>query len=199
MKTSNGTKWQVLKVRVVTPLKFKENKKLLQMNETSQIELETSSNEAEISWSSSDKKVATVDQNGNVTAVSPGTTKIRVNQIIYSSDKHENYAILSDECEVTVQDPGQGWISAELDHETFQILGPSLYNRLTLIETSEEGKKRETIEKVTWESTNRKVATVDQNGMITPVKRRFYLHNSNNRKIWYKKLLGICMCTKNTK
>ena len=103
------------------------------------------------SWTSSDESVATVDENGEVTAVSKGTATIKASAI----DDSGKYA----SCKVTVN---RVVSSIELDNTSLTIhVGESA----TLTATVEPESATNT--GVTWTSSNTAVATVTSAGVVT--------------------------------
>ena len=117
---------------------------------------ENTDDSKDLTWTSSDDTVATVDENGVVTAVGGGTATItatlNADESIYA------------ECVVTVSVPLES-ISVEADGDTDSLeVGDTVklavgYNPADT--TDEKG--------VTWTSSNEDVATVDENGMVTAV------------------------------
>ena len=106
-----------------------------------------------VTWSSSDESVATVDQNGNVTAVGAGTATITATAGDYSAT-----------CEVTVTIPVIPVNGITLNQNTASLF---VYEAMTL--SAEVTPEDATDKTVTWSSSNASVATVDQNGNVTAV------------------------------
>lgn len=111
----------------------------------------------ELSWKSLTTSVATVDAEGNVKAVKPGTAKIRVSTTDGSK--------LNAECEVTVT------------KAKVAVTGVSLDNTLLLISVGESRKLSATVKpsgatnkEVSWASSDESVATVDSNGNVKGLK-----------------------------
>ena len=108
-----------------------------------------------LQWSSSDEKVATVDQSGKVTAAGDGTCTITA-----ASTDGTN---ISAECAITV------------DSKVY-VTGIAVEPKRLSLFTGETGELTATIEPadatvpdVVWSSSNEKIATVDQNGKVTAV------------------------------
>ena len=104
-----------------------------------------------VTWTSSDSKVATVDANGNVTAVSVGTATITAKS-----------GEVTATCEVKVLPIAVS--SVTLDKSTLEIIvGSNGQLKATVSPDNATDKS------VTWTSSNSKVATVDANGNVTAV------------------------------
>ena len=103
-----------------------------------------------VTWKSSDKTVATVDESGLVTAVGNGTANIT------ATTEDGNYTAT---CKVTVEIPE---LTLSLDK-----------TELTLTQTEEQQKLTATVsdpeEKVTWLSSDPFVATVTRDGTVTAI------------------------------
>ena len=129
---------------------------MLPMGETLALDyvLEPNGASAEVKWSTSSKKVATVDANGVVTPVKEGTATITVTT--------ENGK--KDTVKVKVVDP---YKPSKIE------LNESGTVTLKMGETLELGYKLqpETARtQVKWTSSSKKVAAVDANGVVTPAK-----------------------------
>ncbi len=111
----------------------------------------TAANET-VKWYSENEKVATVDQNGYVTAKARGTTKI------YAITTQSN---LRAECFVNVSAPIAS-ITLSATSKSIKI-GSSDIISATLSPSDYEGN-------ITWSSLDESIATVDQNGKITAHK-----------------------------
>ena len=103
-----------------------------------------------VTWSSSNTSVATVDQNGKVTAVGGGSATITAK----AGDKQAT-------CTVTVTVP----VSSVTLNKTSLALIKGQSETLTATVKPDDA----TDKKVTWSSSNTSVATVDQNGKVTAV------------------------------
>ena len=108
----------------------------------------------DVTWTSSNPTVATVDSNGKVTALAPGTTTITVT----TEDGDKTAA-----CTVTVVRPV---ISVSLD-KTQATIDEGKTLQLTATVTPDDATNKE----VTWSSSNTSVATVDANGLVTGIKK----------------------------
>ena len=132
--------------------KFTEIGATLQLSAT--VQPLTAANKT-LQWSTSDEKVATVDQSGKVTATGDGTCTITA-----TSTDGTN---ISAECAVTVDSKV---------YVTGVVVEPAA---LTLF-TGETGELKATVEPadatvpdIVWSSSNDKIATVDQSGKVTAV------------------------------
>ena len=104
-----------------------------------------------VTWTSSDKKVATVDANGNVKAISAGTATIMAK----SGD-------VTTSCEVTVYTVPAS--SVTLNKSTLELaIGGSEQLSATVLPENTTDKS------VTWASSDNSIATVDTNGNVTAV------------------------------
>lgn len=108
-----------------------------------------------VTWESSDSRVATVDENGKVTAVKQGTATITVKSV--SNDT------VTDTCEVTVTD------------QTYPVTGVTLTPDKATLNVGETQEltaviapSNATNKNVTWVSSDISVATVE-NGVVTAV------------------------------
>lgn len=99
-----------------------------------------------VTWTSSNKKVATVDKNGKVTGIKTGTTTITCKYVY-------NKKTIKKTCKITVKNPAINKTSA------------TIYNSKTL-QLAVNG----ALSKVTWSSSNKKVATVSSKGVVTGLK-----------------------------
>lgn len=112
-----------------------------------------------LTWKSGNHSVATVDEQGNVTAIAPGTATI----LIQTTDGSHKWAW----CEIDVVE--------RLDAvpvEWLTIVNESGIEDLHTGETLQLGVELYplgTTAEVLWESSNPDVATVDQNGLVTAV------------------------------
>ena len=107
-----------------------------------------------VSWSSDNEKVATVDQEGYVTAVAAGTAKITVT----THDGNKTTV-----CDVTVRQAVRV-TGVELDKSKIEVLiGNTEKLNATVLPDNADDKS------VTWKSSDEKVATVDSEGTVTGV------------------------------
>lgn len=106
-------------------------------------------------WSSSDEKIATVDEEGNVKAIANG------NCIIYAKTSNNKVA----QCMVTVNTSPDS-IRFEKNSLILDMNG----NKTETLKTKILPETTNINHKVTWKSTNEAVATVDNTGMVTAKK-----------------------------
>ena len=109
-----------------------------------------------VTWTSSDVAVATVDQNGLVTAVGAGVATIIATTVDVSN--------LTASCTVTVEPNVVLATSIELNQTSANVNeGETLQLTATVMPEDATDKT------VTWASSDETVATVDQNGLVTAV------------------------------
>ena len=120
-----------------------------------------------VTWKSSDETVATVDENGKVTAIKAGETTITVTATDGSG--------VSKSCKVTVtskeEDP-----DPEPEPEEIKVTGIALSKENVSLEVAGTEKLTATItpenatnKKVTWKSSDETVAIVDETGKVTAI------------------------------
>ena len=111
-----------------------------------------------LTWSSSNTNVATVDQEGNVTAVKEGVATITVTTV------NGRRA----ECKITVNKPSENIPieSVSLDKTTLTLEEQEAETLVATINPSDTTDDTT----LTWKSSNPEVATVDNNGKVTAVK-----------------------------
>ena len=107
----------------------------------------------DVTWESDDTSVATVDSDGHVTAVGPGTAIITV-----TTDD----GAFTDSCEVTVIRDLTGVV---VSPKTLDITIGGTALLTATVQPSDASNKH-----VSWESSDPTIATVDQNGMVTALK-----------------------------
>ena len=108
-----------------------------------------------VTWKSSNTKVATVDENGKITAVSKGTALITV------TTEDGNF---SAQCKVTVKVATVAVTGVTLDKETATLeIGQTTTLTATVLPATA------TTKTVTWTSDNEAVAIVDANGNVSAV------------------------------
>ena len=108
-----------------------------------------------VTWESSDSRVATVDENGKVTAVKQGTATITVKSV--SNDT------VTDTCDVTVTDQIFPVTGVALTPDNAELYVGETKNLMVVFTPSNATNKN-----VTWESSNTAVATV-ADGVVTAV------------------------------
>ncbi len=102
-------------------------------------------------WTSSNTNIATVDQNGKVTAKNVGNTTITATTTDGSN--------LSASCEINVIIP--------VNYISLNQTSANIYKGNTLTLTATVLPTNATIKTLNWTSSNTSVATVDQNGIVT--------------------------------
>lgn len=116
--------------------------------------------DSSVRWSSSDTAVATVDENGRVTAVGKG------NAVISATTVDGGFTA---QCTVTVSEDTPEVIAVEnvsLDQKTLTVdIGESAKLTATVKPDNAANKK------VTWSSNDEDVASVDANGRVTAISR----------------------------
>ena len=123
---------------------------------TATVTPENATNKA-FTWTSSNESVATVDANGNVTAVKEGTATITV--------KATDGSNASASCTVTVKAP-----VVLVNSITLNVTEQTLIEGETLALTATVTPENATNKTLTWTSSDESVATVDANGNVTAVK-----------------------------
>ena len=131
---------------------------LTKKDETAQLTAEVIPSYADnkkVTWKSSDEKVATVDENGKVTAVANGTATITATSV------SGNYTAT---VSVTVKIPVEiEKITIETEKETLTKIGESTELKVKIEPENADPQK------LTWKSSDEKVAIVDENGKVTAV------------------------------
>jgi uncharacterized protein YjdB len=103
------------------------------------------SNDSEVTWKSSRKSIATIDEYGNVTAIKPGDTTIT------ASADGSNVT-----CLITVRYP-----TVELNKTTIQLYRGQTVKLSAIVSSNVNP---------TWKTNKKSVAIVDQNGTVTAQK-----------------------------
>ena len=109
-----------------------------------------------ISWRSSDSRVATVDDNGLVTAIGAGTATVTVTMADGG---------LTATCEVTVARKIIHVTGVELSNTTLRIIKGNTETLTATVLPADATDKS-----ITWASTNQGIAQVEQNGRVTGVE-----------------------------
>lgn len=118
------------------------------------VEPETATDQS-ITWQSSNQEVATVNEQGVVTAIGEGTCEIYA----YSSDGDVHGT-----CSVTVNEPHIAITSISIDPGEISLEVGDTQELTVTIEPEDA-----TDQSVTWSSNNEEVATVDENGLVTAI------------------------------
>lgn len=147
-----------------TGVSISPDSKTLNKGETVQLTatvLPTDATDKTVTWSSSNNDIASVDNNGEVTAVGPGTATITAT----ANDGSGKAA----SCRITVNEPYTPpaivhVTGISLDRETATIKKGSILQLSATVTPSNADDKT-----VRWESSNTDVATVDDNGKVTAI------------------------------
>ena len=131
---------------------------LTKKGETAQLTAEVTPSYADnkrVTWQSSDEKVATVDENGKVTAVGNGTATITA---ISVSGSYTATVSVTVKIPVEIQK-----LTIEAEKETLTKIGESTELKVKIEPENAD------LQKLIWKSDNEKVATTDENGKVTAV------------------------------
>lgn len=107
-----------------------------------------------IKWSSTNKKVATVNKKGKITAVAAGTAVIKA-----TSGDGKAYAV----CSVTVIQPVK---SVKFSEKSYSVKIGQLKVLSAVVSPADA-----TYNTITWSSSNEKIATVDKDGVVKGLKK----------------------------
>lgn len=131
---------------------------LTKKDETAQLTAEVTPSYADnkrVTWQSSDEKVATVDENGKVTAVENGTATITATSV---SGSYTATVSVTVKIPVEIQK-----LTIEAEKETLTKIGESTELKVKIEPENAD------LQKLIWKSDNEKVATTDENGKVTAV------------------------------
>lgn len=131
---------------------------LTKKDETAQLTAEVTPSYADnkrVTWQSSDEKVATVDENGKVTAVRNGTATITATSV---SGSYTATVSVTVKIPVEIQK-----LTIEAEKETLTKIGESTELKVKIEPENAD------LQKLIWKSDNEKVATTDENGKVTAV------------------------------
>lgn len=131
---------------------------LTKKGETAQLTAEVTPSYADnkrVTWQSSDEKVATVDENGKVTAVGNGTATITATSV---SGSYTATVSVTVKIPVEIQK-----LTIEAEKEILTKIGESTELKVKIEPENAD------LQKLIWKSDNEKVATTDENGKVTAV------------------------------
>ena len=131
---------------------------LTKKGETAQLTAEVTPSYADnkrVTWQSSDEKVATVDENGKVTAVGNGTATITATSV---SGSYTAAVSVTVKIPVEIQK-----LTIEAEKETLTKIGESTELKVKIEPENAD------LQKLIWKSHNEKVAITDENGKVTAV------------------------------
>lgn len=131
---------------------------LTKKDETAQLTAEVTPSYADnkrVTWQSSDEKVATVDENGKVTAAGNGTATITATSV---SGSYTATVSVTVKIPVEIQK-----LTIEAEKETLTKIGESTELKVKIEPENAD------LQKLIWKSHNEKVAITDENGKVTAV------------------------------
>ena len=131
---------------------------LTKKGETAQLTAEVTPSYADnkrVTWQSSDEKVATVDENGKVTAVGNGTATITATSV---SGSYTATVSVTVKIPVEIQK-----LTIEAEKETLTKIGESTELKVKIEPENAD------LQKLIWKSHNEKIAIVNENGKVTAV------------------------------
>ena len=131
---------------------------LTKKGETAQLTAEVTPSYADnkrVTWQSSDEKVATVDENGKVTAVGNGTATITATSV---SGSYTATVSVTVKIPVEIQK-----LTIEAEKEILTKIGESTELKVKIEPENAD------LQKLIWKSHNEKVAIVNENGKVTAV------------------------------
>ena len=145
----------------VTGIEISPNNVTLKIDETQQLNAEvnpTTATNKNYSWASSNENIATVDENGIVTAISEGTATITATTEDGSHTDTSTIRVLAPDTPII--DVTNIEISSEL---------PSLEVNDTAQLSAEISPADATNQNFTWQSSDHAIATIDASGLITAI------------------------------
>jgi uncharacterized protein YjdB len=125
-----------------------------------------------IDWGSSNDNVATVDENGQVTAVAAGNATITAEAINVATDRNGTVTestVYAAECGVTVTNPSSDKPTTQQPKASIKlnVSAATLYHKGSKSKTTLTATVTGADKNVVWTSSNTKVATVNGNGVVT--------------------------------
>lgn len=164
VKTDDGGFTAICEVTVtdpfaVTGVTLDETELVLPQGQTKKLTATVTPPEAKnkkVAWRSSNKAIATVNDQGLVTAIMPG----RVN-IVVETDEGEFMA----SCKLTVTKTDPLAVTGVALNETELTLFQGQTQKLTAIITPSEARNKN----VTWRSSNKTIASVNEQGVVTAI------------------------------
>lgn len=152
--SGKSTSIDITVLKTASSVKLSSTKLLLEKGKTEQLTATMSPSDAidTLSWSSSNPNIASVDNEGNVTAVSAGTTTITVTA---------SHSKVSASCTVNVYRTDVAVTGISLDKDSADVVIGENYTLTATILPSNATNKN-----VTWTSSDETVASVN-NGVVT--------------------------------
>lgn len=156
MKSDIWKNATIIELNPVTKIKYEENKITLDKEQTKQLSVSftpTDADDTSVTWSVEDPTIASVDENGLVTALSPGKTKVIVTSVATG---------IQASCEITVIQHVTG---ASMNIPSLELTSIGETIQLTANVTPEDA----TDKSVKWSSTNTNVCSVTESGNVIAI------------------------------
>jgi uncharacterized protein YjdB len=109
-----------------------------------------------VTWISSDQNIAGIDQNGLISAISKGVTKIKA-----------TCEGISDEVEISIKEKVITSVKIQFSQKEI-IVGSTLQFNVKLANSADDSIINNP---VTWMSSDQKIASINQNGLITAINK----------------------------
>lgn len=139
-------------------IRFKKAKLSMAAGSTATLQYQITPKSASIkavTWSSSNEEVVTVDEDGLITAVGVGKADV-------VGRTHNGKAA---KCRITVKTQKASAVTMSVTEQTLRLHGEKDFQLSAIMEPENELGNRA----LKWESSNKKVVTVDQDGLVTAV------------------------------
>lgn len=117
----------------------------------------------DVTWSSSNEKIATVDNNGNVKGIKAGKVTITVKSVDGSKSAKKEITVKATSSETPSKPTNIPVTDVKITGNTKVNVGSSIELKAVITPSNATNKN------VTWESSDNKIAKVDSNGKVTGV------------------------------